>query len=92
MLGRVPEPTDSFINSFKKGFDTPILSTPILRVTRKKGTQDEDFVPKRSIRLAAKSGYRELRPEKQVHKSPETYICNIEERNVAPVNICISKK
>lgn len=44
-----PEAANLFINSLKKGLDQPLLSTPILRVTRRARVHDDgDFVPKRS--------------------------------------------
>jgi hypothetical protein len=57
-------PLQLFVDTFKKGLDQPLLSTPILRATRRnRSVVDDDFVPKRSTRLIAKSGFRELRPE-----------------------------
>lgn len=64
-----PPSPNTFVASFKRGLDTPLLSTPILRITRRvRLAEDPDFVPKRSAQLATKSGYRELRPEAQARK------------------------
>jgi hypothetical protein len=56
--------------SFKKALEQPILpSTPNLRLTAiPHGSVDVDWVPKRSARLAAKSKFREARPEAQARK------------------------
>jgi hypothetical protein len=61
---------DGFISTFKKQLEQPIiLSPPRLRTTRKpRHAEDDDFVPKRSIRLAKKSAHREPKPEAQARK------------------------
>jgi hypothetical protein len=66
-------PIDDFVAAFKKPLEPPLItSTPLLRKTRpRKPTPvpgDEDWIPKRSIRLAAKSAHREPRPEAQARK------------------------
>lgn len=62
---------DAFIASFRAPLPQAILSTPKLRITRPSrghGFTDEELVPKRSARLAAKSRYREAKPEAQARK------------------------
>ena len=59
----------SFIASFARPLQTPLVAEPPqLRRTKVVGLGDDDFVPKRSARLAAKSGVREPRPEAQARK------------------------
>jgi hypothetical protein len=66
-VGRASLPPDQFIQSFKKPLQTPVIqSTPRLRTTRHK--QTDGAFPKRSARLAAKSGHREPKPEAQARK------------------------
>jgi hypothetical protein len=66
--------TDDFVSSFKKPLDPPvILSTLKLRQTRStraaaQEPNDEELIPKRSARLAAKSKHREPKPEAQARK------------------------
>ncbi|CAD6234888.1 unnamed protein product [Miscanthus lutarioriparius] len=64
--------TDEFISIFKKPLSQLVLpSTPRARVTRSERaleTGDEELVPKRSARLAAKSKNRVPRPKAQVRK------------------------
>jgi hypothetical protein len=61
--------TDDFIVAFKKPLSMPILSSPPrlrrTRVARARAGEldDSELVPKRSIRLAAKSRYREPKSE-----------------------------
>lgn len=63
---------DEFISSFKLPLPEPILlSTPKPRMTRAQKArflEDDELVPKRSARLAAKSKHREPRPEAQARK------------------------
>jgi hypothetical protein len=62
---------DEFIAAFKVPLPVPVLtSTPILRKTREVSydEDDDDWVPKRSARLAAKSRFREDKPEAQARK------------------------
>lgn len=62
-----PQTADEFVLTFKKKLQPPlILSTPHVRVTRARS--DEDFIPKRSVRLAAKSMHRDPKPEAQARK------------------------
>lgn len=59
-----PLPAEEFVQTFKKTLQPPlVLSTPRLRVTRAR--TDEEIIPKRSARLAAKRMHREPRPEAQ---------------------------
>jgi hypothetical protein len=59
----------SFIDAFKQPFEQPLIaSPPRLRITKPKYADDDDFVPKRSARLAAKSKYREPKPDAQARK------------------------
>ena len=73
--GQVPaQPlnVDTFIDSFRKLLEQPILlSPPRLRTTRlarSRNRTDEELVPKRSARLAAKYRHKEPRPEDQARK------------------------
>lgn len=61
---------EEFIASFKKLLPQLVLpSTPRLRKTRSAHTEeDDDWVPKRSTRLAAKSKFRADKPEAQARK------------------------
>lgn len=59
-------PTQDFIDYYRKPLSPSVLSTPVLRVTRRR--DDSELVPKRSSRLAAKSRYREAKPEAQARK------------------------
>jgi hypothetical protein len=65
-------PVDDFISSFRMPLSPPVLSSPPrLRVTRSaraRTIEDAELVPKRSARLAAKSKYREQKPEAQARK------------------------
>jgi hypothetical protein len=67
-----PMPIDDFISTFRKPLPQPVLSSPPrLRVTRSaraRTIEDIELVPKRSARLAAKSKYREQKPEAQARK------------------------
>jgi hypothetical protein len=66
-----PVTIDGFISSFRKKLDQPIiLSLPRLRKTRtvRQEIDNEALVPKRSVCLATKSRYRELKPEAQARK------------------------
>lgn len=66
-----PGPIDGFISTFKKHLEQPvILSPPTLRKTRttRQLIDEDDLVPKRSARLAAKSRYRESKLEAQARK------------------------
>lgn len=68
---KAPTPTSAadFVSSFKKPIQQPlILTTPLLRRTRSRALTDEELIPKRSARLAAKSMHREAKPEAQAHK------------------------
>lgn len=57
------------IARYTKPLQQPLLSTPNLRVTRlPRPRADEDLVPKRSVRLTAKSRNREPKPEAQARK------------------------
>jgi len=60
--------TQVFIEQFRKSLPQPLLSTPKLRVTRPKPRGDDELIPKRSARLAAKSQHRTGHPEKQARK------------------------
>jgi hypothetical protein len=55
---------------FRKPLSQPILSSPPrLRITRAaRERDDEELIPKRSSRLAAKSRFREPKPEAQIMK------------------------
>ena len=59
-----------FIDSFRRPLQQPLVaSPPRLRVTRKINYDvDDDFVPKCSAQLAAKSKFREPKPEAQARK------------------------
>jgi hypothetical protein len=58
------EKPKTFTDTFRKALDQPLLRSPRLRITRSaRRSLDPDFVPKRSARLAAKSGFREGRPD-----------------------------
>lgn len=63
---------EDFVNIFKKPLEQPILvSSPRLRrtrATRARDLRDEDLIPKRSARLAAKSKLRAPQPEAQAWK------------------------
>jgi hypothetical protein len=68
-----PEPditTDRFINRFKRPLQDPVLhTTPPLRTTKAiHDLEDDEWIPKRSARLAAKSKFREAKPEAQARK------------------------
>ena len=68
-LARTQPAAQSFLSHFKKPLPKSILTTPLLRVTRQSRTRDDsEVVPKRSARLAAKSGYREPKPEAQARR------------------------
>jgi hypothetical protein len=58
---------DEFIASYKKPLVQPILSTPRLRSTKAAPVND-DWIPKRSAHLAAKSRFRAEWPEAQARK------------------------
>jgi hypothetical protein len=66
--------TADFIAAFKKPLSMPILSSPPrLRRTRVARAwagelDDSELIPKRSTRLAAKSSYKEPKPEAQARK------------------------
>ena len=69
--GRDPDASSvDFIASYKKPLTQPILpSTPRLRTTKAaRVTKDEDWIPKRSACLAAKSRFRAQKPEAQARK------------------------
>lgn len=70
-----PVPVDEFVNAFKKPLQQPVIATPPRpRATRNAGaraTPDKELVPMRSARLAAKSKYRERKPEAQAKKSDD---------------------
>jgi hypothetical protein len=70
--GHALEPTsvEDFIASYKKPLTQPILpSTPRLRPTKAaRVAEDEDWIPKRSARLAAKGKFREQKPQAQARK------------------------
>jgi hypothetical protein len=53
---------NSFIAKYKKPLEQAILSTPCLRSTK------QATIPKRSARLAAKSKFRENKPDAQARK------------------------
>jgi len=61
---------DDFIFRYKKPLDQRIiLSPPRLRITRDpRARSDEELIPRRSARLAAKSKHREQKPEAQARK------------------------
>ena len=61
---------DDLVNTFRKPLSQPILSSPPrLRITRAaRERDDEELIPKRSARLAAKSRFREPKPEAQARK------------------------
>ena len=67
-----PMPVDDFISTFKKPLSQPVLSSPprlwVTRLARARAIEDDELVPKRSARLAAKSKYREQKPEAQARK------------------------
>jgi hypothetical protein len=62
--------TDEFIARYTRPLQQPLLSTRKLRVTRtaRNKVANEDLIPKRSVRLPAKSKNREPRPEAQARK------------------------
>jgi hypothetical protein len=66
--------TEDFIAAFKKPLMMPVLSSPPrLRLTRAararaRELDDSKLVPKRSVRLAAKSRHKEQKPEAQTRK------------------------
>jgi hypothetical protein len=60
---------DEFISELIKPLPQTILSTPSLRSTRDPRAIDTvEWLPKRSARLAAKSRFREEKPDKQARK------------------------
>jgi len=63
---------EEFISTFRLPLPQPVLlSTPRPRMTRAEKArvlEDDELVPKRSARLAAKSKYRAARPEAQARK------------------------
>jgi len=65
-------PIEEFISTFRLPLpQSVLLSTPRLRMTRAEKArvlEDDELVPKRSARLAAKSKYRAARPEAQARK------------------------
>ena len=65
-------PIDDFISTFMKPLSQSVLLlTPHLWVTRSaraRAIEDDELVPKRSARLAAKSKHREQKPEAQARK------------------------
>ena len=67
-----PINVDTFIDSFRKPLEQPILlSPPRLRTTtlaRSRNRTDEELIPKRSARLAAKYRHKEPRLEDQARK------------------------
>ena len=67
-----PMPIDDFISTFMKPLSQSVLLlTPHLWVTRSaraRAIEDDELVPKRSARLAAKSKHREQKPEAQARK------------------------
>lgn len=65
-----PISADSFINRFKKPLQEPVLqTTPTLRTTKAiHDLVDDEWIPKHSVRLAAKSKFREAKPEVQARK------------------------
>ena len=66
--------TEDFVATFKKPLTVFVLSSaPRLRLTRAARARageldDSELVPKRSVRLAAKSRHREHKPEAQAWK------------------------
>ena len=67
-----PINVDTFIDSFRKPLEQPILLSPprlrSTRLARSHNRTDEELVPKRSARLAAKYRHKEPRPEDQARK------------------------
>jgi hypothetical protein len=65
-----PMSIDGFVNTFRKPLSQPILSSPPrFRITRSaRERADEELIPKRSAQLAAKSRFREPKPEVQASK------------------------
>jgi len=65
-------PVDDIISTFRKPLSQPVLSSPprlwVTRSARARAIEDDELVPKRSARLAAKSKYREQKPEAQARK------------------------
>ena len=60
---------NSFIAKYNKPLEQAILSTPCLRSTKQATSTDgDDWIPKRSARLAAKSKFRENKPDAQARK------------------------
>jgi hypothetical protein len=72
MLEVVSSAPEAFIECFRKQLIQPIiLSPPRLRKSRatcRREHTDEELVPKRSARLAAKSRFRSAKPEAQARK------------------------
>jgi hypothetical protein len=65
-----PLPAVDFIARFKKPLEQPVLpSTPRMRQTKPiQNLEDDDWIPKRSARLAAKSKFRADKPKAQARK------------------------
>ena len=65
-------PVEELISTFRLPLSQPVLvSTPRPRMTRAEKArvlEEDELVPKRSARLAAKSKYRAARPEAQARK------------------------
>jgi len=59
---------EEFVAAFTKPLEEPLLPTPSLRRTKPSRQDDEDWVPKRSACLAAKSRCRDARPDAQARK------------------------
>ena len=59
---------EEFVATFTKPLEDPLLPTPSLRRTKPSRQDDEDWMPKRSARLAAKSRSRDARPDAQARK------------------------
>jgi hypothetical protein len=65
-------PAEEFVNIFKKPLEQPILVSPPRprksKATRVRDRCDEELIPKRSARLAAKTKSRAAQPEAQARK------------------------
>jgi hypothetical protein len=67
-----PLSVDDFISTFRKPLSQPVLSLPprvrVTRSARAQAIEDDELVPKQSACLAAKSKFREQKPEAQARK------------------------
>lgn len=67
MVSTPDDPALSFLDAIRLPLDDPVLLTPLrTRVTRTPA--DDEWVPRRSTRLAAKSAFRDPVPERQAKR------------------------